>query len=103
MKTLSLLAGLIVSTFALTASAEEVTFSGKATCAKCDLKKSKSCETVLQVEKDGKTTTYYLTGKPAADFHKDICAESKSATATGTVSEKDGKKTLTVTKIEAKK
>jgi hypothetical protein len=100
MKALSLVA--IVFAAAFTASAaEEVTLTGKATCAKCELKKSEKCESVLQVSKDGKTTTYYLEGKPASGFHKEICSEAKSAKATGTVSKKDGKDILTVSKIEA--
>jgi hypothetical protein len=99
MKTLSLIAGLI-AVASITASAEEVTLSGKATCAKCDLKKADKCESVLQVEKDGKTITYYLEGKPVSAFHKEVCSEAKAAKATGTVSEKDGKHILTVSKVE---
>jgi hypothetical protein len=102
MKSLALLTGLFVAA-ALSASAEEVTLSGKATCAKCDLKLSKTCATVLQVEKDGKTVTYYLEGKPVSGFHKEVCSEAHAAKATGTVSEKDGKKILTISKIETTK
>lgn len=101
MKTLSLIAALFVTATFTASAAEEVTLTGKATCAKCDLKKAEKCTSVLQVEKDGKTVTYYLEGKPGADFHKEICSESKSAKATGTVSKKDGKDILTVSKIEA--
>lgn len=102
MKTLSLIAGLFVAA-AFSASAEEVTLSGKATCAKCDLKKADKCESVLQVEKDGKTITYYLEGKPVSAFHKEVCSEAKPSKATGTVSEKDGKHIFTVSKIETTK
>ncbi len=88
---------------AVTATAEDVTLSGKATCAKCDLKTADKCTDVLQVTAAGKTTTYYLEGPTAKAFHKQVCSEAKDATATGAVSEKDGKKIMTVAKIEAKK
>ena len=34
---------------------KEVTLSGEAKCAKCMLKEGKECQTVIQVEKNGKT------------------------------------------------
>lgn len=89
---------------ALTASAEEakkeVTLAGSATCAKCDLGTEKECTSVLQVKEADKTTTYYLAGKADKEWHKNICKGAKDVKMTGTVSEKDGKKTLDVTKIE---
>jgi hypothetical protein len=36
-------------------------------------------------------------------FHDNICQEPKKVTATGTVKEEDGKKVLTVSKIELAK
>lgn len=103
MKKLTLSLFALAFATAMTVSAEEVTLSGKATCAKCDLKTADKCQNVLQVTKDGKTTTYELMGDKSKAFHKEVCSESKEATVTGTVSEKDGKKTITVAKIEAKK
>lgn len=105
MKKLILSLSALAFATAMTVSAEEVTLSGKATCAKCDLKEAglTKCKDVLQVTKDGKTTTYDLVGDKAKAFHKEVCSESKEATVTGTVSEKDGKKAITVAKIEAKK
>lgn len=103
MKKLILSLSAIVFATALTASAEELTLSGKATCAKCDLKTADKCTDVLQVTKDGKTTTYMLTVDKDKAFHKQICSEAKNATVTGTVSEKDGKKFIAVSKFEAKK
>lgn len=80
-----------------------VTLEGTATCAKCDLGTEEKCATVLQVKEGDKTVTYYITGEPDKDFHKKICKTSKEAKATGTVSEKDGKKMLEVTSIEVTK
>ena len=77
-----------------------VTLEGTATCAKCDLGTEEKCATVLQVKEGDKTVTYYITGEPDKEFHKKICKSSKEAKATGTVSEKDGKKMLEVTSIE---
>jgi hypothetical protein len=79
-----------------------VTLEGTATCAKCDLGTEDKCATVLQVKEGDKTVTYYITGEPDKEFHKKICKSSKEAKATGTVSEKDGKKMLEVTSIEEK-
>ena len=81
--------------------ADEITVTGEAKCAKCALHEAKKCETVIQAEKDGKTVTYYLTPNDTATaFHKNICTTPEQVTATGTVSKKDGKKMLTVSKIE---
>jgi hypothetical protein len=85
-----------------TASAEDVTLTGKGTCAKCGLKQADKCQNALQVEKDGKTTTYLIEQNDISKaFHKEVCTETKTVKATGVVSEKDGKKILTVSKIEA--
>lgn len=84
-------------------AAEEETISGEAKCAKCALHETDKCQTVIQTEKDGKKVTYYLTNnKVAKDFHKTVCEEAKHVTATGKVTEKDGKMMLAAKTIEAK-
>ena len=103
---LTVAAGLLlaVSTsrlLATDAASKEVTITGKALCAKCALHESDQCQTVIQVQQDGKTISYYLTPNDTATaFHKNICSTPEQVTATGTVSEKDGKKMLTISKIE---
>ncbi len=86
------------------AKGKEVTITGEAKCAKCMLKEGSTCQTVIQVGKGRKMQTYYVadneTGK---SFHGDICHEAKKVTATGTVKKVDGKKELTLSKIEAVK
>ena len=80
---------------------KQITITGMAMCAKCALHESDTCQTVIQVNKDGKTVTYWLTpNDTATKFHKNICTTPGKATATGTITTVDGKKTMTVTKIE---
>lgn len=83
-------------------AADEKTLTGKITCAKCDLKKEAKCATVI-VAKDGDKEVVYYFDKPSSDkYHKMICTESKDGSVTGTVSEKDGKHMIKVSKVEFK-
>lgn len=107
--TLSLAVGLLLAfgtagLFAKDASTE-TTLTGKLVCAKCVLHQTKSCQNVLQVEKDGKTVNYYLTqNKVSKNFHDNICKnDGEQVSVTGAVSEKNGKETLVASKIEATK
>ncbi len=84
---------------------KEKTLKGTITCAKCDLKLEKKCATVIKVPKDkkdkeSKDTVYYFDAASHKEYHKPICMEPKKGTVTGVVSEKDGKKTIKVTKLE---
>jgi hypothetical protein len=107
---LTVAAGLLlaVSTsrlLAADATSKEVTITGNMVCGKCTLHETKSCQNVIQVQQDGKTVNYYLTKNDVSDaMHGDVChGDSKSVTATGSVTEKDGKEILTATKLEAAK
>jgi hypothetical protein len=85
------------------AEGKEVTKSGKLVCGKCTLKETDECSNVLQVKEDGKTVNYYLDDSGKGEkYHKDICAakSEKDVKVTGTVSEKDKKKYIKVTKLE---
>ncbi len=88
--------------FAADPPAKEVTLTGMAVCAKCVLHETKECQNVLQIQKDGKTVNYYLEQNDISKaFHDNICTTAgEKVTATGTVSEKDGKQVMTVSKIE---
>ncbi len=79
---------------------KEVTLKGTITCAKCDLKVEKKCATVIKVSEDGKDVVYYLDDESGKKNHKKICTEAKKGSVTGKVSEKDGKKIVTATKVE---
>ncbi|HET6248240.1 MAG TPA: DUF6370 family protein [Tepidisphaeraceae bacterium] len=83
-------------------AAKEVTLKGKATCAKCDLKKTTKCQDALVVTDNGKEVVYYIKmDEKGKAFHKDICQAAKdNVTVTGVVSEKDGQKWITASKIE---
>jgi hypothetical protein len=79
-------------------AAEEVVIKGKALCAKCELHESPKCQTVIKTE-DG--TLYYTKENDVAkEFHKTICQAPAKVVAKGTVKEKDGKKYITLTKID---
>jgi hypothetical protein len=102
---LAAFAALFVGTLSTPAFAEgkEITITGQGKCAKCAMHQSDKCQNVVQVEENGKTVTYYLTGKTSKDFHGNLCQETKKVTATGSVKEKDGKSMLSITKIEVAK
>jgi hypothetical protein len=86
------------------AADKEVTITGAGKCAKCALHETDKCQTAIQVEENGKNVTYYLAQNDMSkDFHENVCKKSEKVTATGVVSEENGKKILTVSKIaEAK-
>ena len=80
---------------------KEVTLKGDICCAKCELGVAKSCATVIKVKEDGKDVVYYVKGKGAGDLHKEICKSNKeNVKVTGVVSEKEGQKWITASKIE---
>ena len=104
---MALFAGVLLAGIATSAFADDkvVTITGNMVCGKCKLHETASCQNVIQVEKDGKTTNYYLVKNDVSTAqHDDVCGgESKKMTATGTVEEKDGKQVFTATKLEAAK
>jgi hypothetical protein len=90
--------GLAVSAFA----ADAITVTGNVMCAKCTLKKAdaKECQDVLvATDAKGATTEYYLVKNDVQTTFGHVCTGEKPATVTGVVSEKDGKKWLTATKM----
>lgn len=79
---------------------KEETFEGKVTCAKCDLGKEKKCATVLVVKQGDKETIYWFDAASHKKHHGDICQGGKAGKVTASVSEKDGKKWVAVSKLE---
>ena len=78
------------------------TLKGSMTCAKCGLHESTKCQSVLQVKDGATTVTYYIADSDASKgTHEKVCKGSvENVSITGTVSEKDGKKRITPTKLE---
>ncbi|MGB7747919.1 MAG: DUF6370 family protein [Verrucomicrobiia bacterium] len=104
---LAVAAGLLLAVttsrlLATDAPGNEITITGNAVCAKCALHQADACQTVIQTTVAGKSVNYYLTENDLSTaFHKNICGNAgEKVTATGTVTEKDGKEMLTVSKIE---
>jgi hypothetical protein len=94
---------LLVGIAGLSAAADPVvTLSGKVSCAMCNLKKAgaKDCQDVLVVT-GSQAGEYYLVKNAVLDKFGHTCKGTKAAIATGTVSEKDGKKWLTATTLDA--
>ena len=86
----------------LAALADEA-LSGTLVCAKCALKKADAheCQDVLIVaDAKGAKTEYYVTKNEVAEKSGEACTLEIKATVTGTISEKDGRKWITPSKIE---
>jgi Na+-transporting NADH:ubiquinone oxidoreductase subunit NqrB len=82
--------------------AADDTFKGELVCAKCFLKKpdAKECQDVLLVkDASGATTEYYITKNKVALESGEACTQKIPAVVVGSVSEKDGRKWLTASKI----
>ncbi len=99
------LAGAALAADKPAAKPAEVTLTGDVQCAMCILKKAdaKGCQDVLVVTDKAVKTEYYLVKNAVADKFGMSCEAPRKAVATGTVSEKDGKKWLTASKLEAVK
>jgi hypothetical protein len=61
------------------------------------------CATVIKVKEGGKDIVYYFDEAGHKKYHSKVCTESKEGSVTGKVSEKDGKKIITVSKVDYKK
>lgn len=95
---LAIVLGLLAVT---SVSAEEMTLNGTLKCAKCALKKAEKCQDVLVVtDAAGASTEYWVVKNEAAEKAGHQCKTEAKATVTGVVSEKDGTKWITASKIE---
>lgn len=87
--------------FVASVFAAEQVIKGEAVCAKCELGKTDHCQTAIRTKEDGKEVIYYAVNNDVAkQFHGKICQAPAKVTAVGNVEEKDGKKTITLTKID---
>jgi hypothetical protein len=81
---------------------DETTLKGEMVCAKCYLNKpdAKECQDVLLVkDAKGATVEYYITKNKVSQESGEACTQTIPAVVVGTVSEKDGRKWLTASKI----
>ena len=84
-----------------TVSAAETTLKGTLSCAKCQLKKADKCQDVLTVtDAQGASTEYLIVKNEAAEKAGHQCSKTAPATVTGEVTEKDGIKWITASKVE---
>ena len=81
------------------AKGKEVTLKGKICCAKCELEVSKKCASVIVVKENAKDVVYYFDAKSNEKYHGDTCSDAKPGEVTGVVSEMDGKKVITISKL----
>ena len=95
-------AGLVGAGIRAEEKKKEVTLKGEMMCAKCALKEATKCTTAIQVKEGDKTVTYLLLDKGnGEDYHEEVCGGAKKeGSVTGVVSEKDGKKYITPSKVE---
>ncbi|HUG54637.1 MAG TPA: DUF6370 family protein [Vicinamibacteria bacterium] len=97
------LAGMVALGLVTAAAAgEALTLEGKVVCAKCTLKRAdaKECQNVLVVRDEaGKDVEYYVTRNAVDAEFGEVCTAVQKVTVTGTVSEKDGRKWITASKI----
>jgi hypothetical protein len=86
-----------------TAYAADETHTGNLMCAKCALKKAdaKECQDVLVVKDDeGETVEFYVTKNAVLEKFGHTCTGEQRASVTGAVTEKDGKKWITPSKMD---
>jgi RecG-like helicase len=95
----SLVIGVALVASLQAADDKETTVKGNITCAKCELKKADKCTTVIVAKDKDKDVIYYFDADGHKKYHDDICTKGKKGSVTGTVSEKDGKKTIKVSKV----
>jgi hypothetical protein len=81
--------------------AEETTLKGELVCARCYLNKpdAKECQDVLLVKDAMGTNEYYVTKNKVSQDSGEACTNAVPATIVGTVSEKDGRKWITASRI----
>lgn len=98
----SLAIAAIAPAFSADDKGKEVTVKGTILCAMCALKETNKCQTAIQMKEGEKTVTYYFDDKGDKEGHHDpVCGgERKQGSVAGKVTERDGKKYITPSKVE---
>ena len=85
----------------LVAGSDGSTLKGTGMCAKCSLKETDTCQTVIQIKRAKGITNYYLVQNGVSkDFHDAICKESKIVKAKGIIKDVNGKMEFTASQIK---
>jgi len=79
---------------------ETVTLTGEIGCAHCAFHVTSECADAIRVKENGKGVVYLFAADPARKHDMAMCDGVRDGKVTGIVSEKDGKKTIKVSKIE---
>jgi hypothetical protein len=106
MKKIALLSSTFLAALSLSLHADDPTkIKGEASCAKCALHLTDSCQDAITVTgADGKKEVILCEKNAVAkDFHPTICHGPANVTAEGVITEKDGQKTIALTKIDEAK
>jgi len=92
----------LLAVLQLSLHAADVKITGEAVCAKCELQQTTSCQMAIKVRNASGKEEIILAdnNKVAKDFHDEICQRNARVVAEGVITEKDGKKTIALTKIE---
>jgi hypothetical protein len=102
MKAIALFSFALFAALQLSLHAADVKITGEAVCAKCELQEVTTCQMAIKVKNASGKEEIILAdnNKVAKDFHDEICQKNAKVNAEGTITEKGGKKTITLTKIE---
>ena len=102
MKKIAILTSSILAALTLSVHAADTKITGEAVCAKCELATATACQMAIKVKgADGKEEIILAENNDVAKaFHKNICKASAKVNAEGAITEKDGKKTIALTKVE---
>ncbi|MES2569693.1 MAG: DUF6370 family protein [Verrucomicrobiota bacterium] len=105
MKKLALLTSALLALVTLPLQAADQKISGEAVCAKCSLKTAPACQMAIKTTNAAGKEEIILAdnNSVAKDFHSEICQKSAKVNAEGVVTEKEGKKTIALTKVEEAK
>jgi hypothetical protein len=97
----ALLTGACLLSDAVYAGEKQVTLKGTILCARCALKETKTCQTVIRVKEAGKEVSYYFKDKGHdEEYHEEVCGGAqKQGTVIGAVFTKDGKQWVTPKKV----
>lgn len=102
MKKIALLSTALLAALSLSLFAEDVKITGAATCAKCTLKTADECQMAITYKDAAgqEQTVLVEKNQVAKDFHPVICKTTEKVNAEGAITEKDGKKILTLTSVK---